>query len=104
MCFVGAGFNGARKVTQFDSQHGYTYPVLMKNLTLSIEDGVLRAARKLAAERETTVNAMVREYLGDLVGKHNQRDKARKELLALIESSDGEIGDISWTREELYDR
>ncbi len=38
----------------------------MKNITLAIEEDVLREARKIAAERETTVIALVREYLGNL--------------------------------------
>ena len=36
----------------------------MKNITLAIDEEVLRAARIYAAEHDTTVNALVREYLG----------------------------------------
>ena len=35
----------------------------MKNVTLSIDDKVLDRARKLAAERGTSVNRMIREFL-----------------------------------------
>jgi hypothetical protein len=34
----------------------------MKKLTLSVERHVLVAARQYAAERDSTVNALVREY------------------------------------------
>ena len=36
----------------------------MKNITLSIEEDVLAAVRKYAASRNTTVNGLVRDYLG----------------------------------------
>jgi hypothetical protein len=36
----------------------------MKNITVSIPDGVYRAARVHAAERETSVSGLVAEYLG----------------------------------------
>ena len=35
----------------------------MKNITLKIDDETYRKARVLAAERETSVSAMVREFL-----------------------------------------
>ena len=41
----------------------------MKNITLAIEDGVLDRARLVAAERRTTVNAMVREFLTDVADR-----------------------------------
>lgn len=38
----------------------------MKNITVSIPDGVYRAARVHAAERETSVSGLVAEYLSSL--------------------------------------
>ena len=40
----------------------------MKNITLAIEDEVLDKVRVVAAEKRTTVNALVREYLTELAG------------------------------------
>jgi len=40
----------------------------MSNLTLTIDDDVLRRARIRALEQGTSVNALVREYLTDFVG------------------------------------
>ena len=77
----------------------------MKNLTLAIEEDVLREARKYAAERETTVNALVREYLTGLVSQQERSREARRQLLALSESSTWDPGPgWKWNREELYDR
>jgi hypothetical protein len=38
----------------------------VKNITVSVPDGVYRAARVQAAERETSVSGLVAEYLGSL--------------------------------------
>ena len=35
----------------------------MKNITLSVDEKVLSAVRRYSAERESSVNALVREYL-----------------------------------------
>jgi len=72
------------------------------NLTLAIDDEVLKAARRIAAERDTTVNPLVREYLEQLVS--NRRRIARERLLELMNSGGVEIGPITWTREELHER
>lgn len=59
----------------------------MKNITLAVEDNVLAAVRELAAERNTTVNALVRDYLGTLAEQVRKEasDRARKELVRLSE-------------------
>lgn len=37
-----------------------------RNLTLTLDEGLLLSARKVALEQGTSVNAMVRDYLTDL--------------------------------------
>jgi hypothetical protein len=77
----------------------------MKNITLSIEDNVLREARKYAAERETTVNALVRDYLTRLAHQKLEGEKVRIELARLSDQSEARLGsDWKWDREALYDR
>ena len=36
----------------------------MKNATLSVDEGVLAVVRRYAAERDSSVNRLVREFLG----------------------------------------
>ena len=48
-----------------------------KNLTLAIEDNLLLAARKVALERGTSVNRLVREYLSTLVNSEGRRRRAQ---------------------------
>jgi replicative DNA helicase len=72
------------------------------NLTLAIDEQLLKAARRLAAEQDKTVNQMVREYLEQLVS--DRRKIAREKLLELMNTSGFEVGPITWAREELYER
>ena len=75
------------------------------NVTLTIEADVLKAARKAALNRDTSVNALVREYLAQLAKEDDQQEKARAELTDLFKRSKYKIGkNITWNREALYDR
>jgi hypothetical protein len=77
----------------------------MKNVTLAVEEDVLAAARKYAAARNTTVNGLVRDYLGKLAAQADRAAQARSELVELAKSSTFDPGeDWKWNREELYDR
>lgn len=77
---------------------------MTKNITLSVEASVLKSARKIAAEQETTVNGLVRRYLCDLAARKGQRQKARRELVEFIASIKTKAGKIRWSREELHER
>lgn len=72
----------------------------MANLTLAIEDELLKEARKLAIERDTTVNQMVREFLEGQVKSQSRRALAGKRLL----SRRYPAVPITWRREDLYER
>ena len=77
----------------------------MKNITLAIEEDVLDKVREVAAQKRTTVNAMVRDYLGEIAGRDAKIAEARKELLRLMETSEGRMGpDWKFSREETYER
>jgi hypothetical protein len=74
----------------------------MKNVTLSIDDKVLERARRLAAERGTSVNRMIREFLARETGTETEDAyRARMELVELARNSHrGMTG--PWSREEAY--
>ena len=76
----------------------------MSNITLNMPDEILDEARIIAAKRKTTVNAMVREFITSVVTAESRVARARKRLVELAEKSNAEMGDITWTRESLYDR
>lgn len=75
----------------------------MKNLTLSIDEDVLAAARRYAAEHDSTVNRIVRDFLAELAQRSDRASKARKRLRQLSKTSKAQIGDAKWTRSELHE-
>jgi len=77
----------------------------MANLTLALDDDVLRRARIRALERGTSVNAVVREYLEGFAGD-GPGSRGLREFLARAERISGRSPgtERSWTREELYER
>lgn len=84
--------------------HSYTYTVFMKNITLSVDENVLAAVRRHAAERNSTVNALVRGYLAGLAAHDDRAKRARTRLRQLSARSQGRLGRKTWTREELHER
>lgn len=76
----------------------------MKNITLSVDETVLRTVRLYAAERGSTVNGLVREFLTGLANREDRTRQARRRILELSERSGARIGSSSWTREELHER
>ena len=77
----------------------------MANLTLSIDAGLLKAARIRALEQGTSVNSVVRDFLRDYAGRREVREALVKvfELADHSGASSGPAG-RTWTRDELYDR
>ena len=86
------------------SVHSYTYTVVMKNITLSIDENILATVRRHAAERNSTINALVREYLTGLAAHEDRAKRARARLRQLSAQSQGKLGKKTWTRENLHDR
>jgi hypothetical protein len=76
----------------------------MKNITLAIDEKVLDRVRVIAAERKTTVNALVREFLTETASEIERREESRRALLKLIDESQADMGpNFKWNREALYE-
>lgn len=75
----------------------------MRNLTLAIEDEVLETARRLARERGTTLNQLVRDHLTDLVAREDRRRAAAERLKRAMREEMVEVGPRTWKREDLYE-
>jgi plasmid stability protein len=74
------------------------------NLTIAIEDDVLKKARLRAVEQGTSVNAVVREFLRDYTGKRSRQADAAARLIELAHQSRAEVGPVTWTRDDIHDR
>jgi hypothetical protein len=73
--------------------------VAMKTVNLTIDDQTWRAARALAAERDTSVSSLVREALGYLTKTDQRRAQARRHILRMAGSFGGKVG-LMPSREE----
>ena len=76
----------------------------MKNITLGVDEHVLAAVRRHAAERNSTVNALVREYLTNLAAHDDRAKRARERLRQLSKKSQAQLGKKTWSREDLHGR
>ena len=75
------------------------------NLTLAVDGDILREARKIAIDEDTSVSALIRGFLADLV--ESRRAKRRRPLEEMFRAFDAHpvvIGPITWTREDLHER
>ena len=76
----------------------------MKNITVSVEEDVHRRARVRAAELDTSLSSVVREFLVQFAGgetDYDRRKRLQAETLASIKNF--RAGD-RLTREETHDR
>ena len=73
-------------------------------MTLVVEEDLLLAARKIALDQRTSVNQLVREYLTALVEEPGRRRLARARLKQAAETGLVEVGDRTWSRDDLYER
>ena len=78
----------------------------MKNITVSVPDGVYRAARIAAAQRGTSVSALVAEHLRSLAnGSDDEFERLlRKEREAYARVPKDFRAADNLPRDELYDR
>lgn len=77
----------------------------MANLTLSIDEDLLRRARIRALELNTSVNSAVRDYLQQFAMEPNRRSQMEEflEWARTVHGGSGPDG-RTWTRDELYER
>lgn len=77
------------------------------NITLSLDDNLVKEVRKIAVERDTTLTGLVRAHLQELAAEHAKSGRKRRELQALRESFEKyqfNLGKRTWKREDLHER
>jgi hypothetical protein len=75
-----------------------------KNLTLTIDEDLLRAARQVALDRNTSVSQMVRDFLAATVRESGRQRAAVAKLDEIFRTTRAQIGAITWTRDDLHER
>jgi hypothetical protein len=77
------------------------------NVTLSLDDKLVKEVRKIAVERDTTLTGLIREYLEELAAENAATGRKRREREALERSFAQlhfRIGKRNWTRADLHER
>lgn len=76
----------------------------MTNITLNIDDEVIKKVRKIAIDENSTMTAMIRDFLQSVV---EREDPEKERKIAKLERSFNllgrEMGKRTWTREDLYE-
>ena len=75
------------------------------NITLNIDEEIVKKVRKVAIDKDTTLTAMVRDYL-TWVAKGDAPE--RQQSIAFLDESfqrlSRDMGPRTWSREDLYAR
>lgn len=77
------------------------------NITLSLNDKLIKDVRKIAVERDTTLTGLVRSYLEELAAEQAASGRKRRDREALERSFAKfhfRVGKRAWKREDLYAR
>lgn len=77
------------------------------NVTVSLDEELVKRVRKIAVERDTTVTGLVREYLKTLALAGSGGDRKRREQRDLERSFENyqfKVGKRTWTRADLHAR
>ena len=75
------------------------------NITLSIDEEIMKKVRKIAIDKDTTLTAMVRDYLtrvadADIAARKDTAAKLRDSFRRLSR----DMGPRDWNREDLHAR
>jgi hypothetical protein len=73
----------------------------MKNITLSMDDGLLNSGRRYAKIHHTSLNELIRKLLGELV--RPQANTWLDTTFSLMDCAKVKTKSRTWKRDELYD-
>jgi Family of unknown function (DUF6364) len=77
------------------------------NITLSLDEELVKEVRKIAVERDTTLTGLVREYLEQIAAdsaKSGRRRREREALERSFEKCKFPVGKRTWKRADLHVR
>jgi hypothetical protein len=74
------------------------------NMTLVVEEDLLREARAVAARQHTSVNEMVRQFLKEIVNQESRRLVAFERIEHLLDRPTVHLGGPRPSRDDLHGR
>jgi hypothetical protein len=75
-----------------------------QNITLVIEKEILRKAKLIAAQNDTSISKMLSDQLKQMIDKEEQYQAAKRRALHALKKGFHLGGKITWRREDLYER
>lgn len=76
----------------------------MANITLKIDDDLLKKARHIAAEKKVSINAIIREKIEEFVSQDTRKETSLMGLDSFYNRCNAKIGAKTWTRDEIHER
>ena len=76
----------------------------MANVTLAIDDDLLQKARVKAVHENTSVNAVLRDFLAQWVRDESERARLAEQVGAHLSGGVYRSGGAGWSRDELHTR
>jgi hypothetical protein len=77
-----------------------------QNVTLSLPRALLKRAKRLAADRDTSLSALLSDALARMTDEDRRFSAARRRAMAAMKSAGslGTQGRPAWTRDQLHER
>jgi hypothetical protein len=77
-----------------------------RNVTLALSRSLLRKVKLLAVERDTSISGLLREFLEEIVKKHDDYERARRKAIRDLRRPPDLAtgGRASWKRDDLHRR
>ncbi len=77
-----------------------------QNVTLAIPKDILRKAKIMAVQKNTSLSGLLTQTLAELVAHQEAYEQARQRNLAMLKNGYnlGTAGKIGWKRENLHER
>lgn len=77
---------------------------IMGNITLSLDEATVKRVRRIALERDTTLTAMVRDYLEKVASSDQAlREQQARDIRESFAKFSKPMGGTDWKRDELYE-
>ncbi len=77
---------------------------MKRNLTLSLDEQLLRLARAVCQKRNMTLTQYIRDQLETMVSRDEEYQKSMDRIAALMKKRPIRVEPKTWTREELHER
>ena len=76
----------------------------MANLTISVDEQLIRKARGRAIQEGTSLSARIREFLTAYAEEENRQQQAVQDFIAAARSSKASSRGVAWNRADAHDR